>query len=30
MDLSGFDILDEPDKKEIESANIMLEAEELL
>ena len=30
MDLSGFDILDEPDKKEIESANIILEAEELL
>jgi hypothetical protein len=30
MDLSGFDILDEPDKMEIESANIMLEAEELL
>lgn len=30
MDLSGFDILDEPEKKEIESANIMLEAEELI
>ena len=30
MDLSGFDVLDEPDNKEIESANIMLEAEELI
>lgn len=30
MDLSGFDVLDEPEKKEIESANIMLEAEELI
>ena len=29
MDLTGFDVLDEPDKKDIESANIVLEAEEL-
>ena len=29
MDLTGFDLLDEPDKKDIESANIVLEAEEL-
>ena len=29
MDLTGFDVLDEPDKNDIESANIVLEAEEL-
>jgi|TARA_B100001287_G_scaffold253183_1_gene235677 hypothetical protein len=30
MDLTGFDLLDEPEKNDIESANIVLEAEELL
>ena len=30
MDLTGFDILDEPEKEKIESANIVLEAEELI
>lgn len=30
MDLTGFDVLDEPIKDDIESANIVLEAEELL
>lgn len=30
MDLTGFDILDEPAKHDIESANIVLEAEELM
>jgi len=30
MDLTGFDILDEPVKQDIESANIILEAEELV
>jgi len=29
MDLTGFDLLDEPEKNDIESANIVLEAEEL-
>jgi hypothetical protein len=29
MDLTGFDLLDEPAKNDIESANIVLEAEEL-
>lgn len=29
MDLTGFDVLDEPNKTDIESANIVLEAEEL-
>jgi hypothetical protein len=29
MDLTGFDVLDEPNKNDIESANIVLEAEEL-
>jgi hypothetical protein len=30
MDLTGFDLLDEPAKNDIESANIVLEAEELI
>lgn len=29
MDLTGFDVLDEPNKTDIESANIVLESEEL-
>ena len=29
MDLTGFDILDEPKEPKVESANIFLEAEEL-
>ena len=29
MDLTGFDVLDEPEEKKIESADIFLEAEEL-